>query len=267
MPLTRAVTIDEEASILSRVYSDLDKYRRFYSMPEVNEKDQETIFIQFVAPKLFLFEEYRFSLLQNSETRELDPEYYYRPDYLSYNEYGTINLWAMLLFINDIPTVEDFIVENIKVPSKQSILSLTRSATERKTLQEIVKLHDLPAKATPPLYARKKSIPENNIPDPSAPLFTPSDMYFARDVFTLDLVNVRNRYVDLTYEPVEDSVNLNIVDSPNYLKGKHYDIIRGGNGYNRLTWDPRKISSGIGLVDVLTEGTQFEVSYAKRIKI
>jgi len=267
MPLTRAVTIDEEASILSRVYSDLDKYRRFYSTTEVNEKDQETILIQFVAPKLFLFEEYRFTLLKNSETRELEPEYYYRPDYLSYNEYGTINLWAMILFINDIPTVEDFISKTVKVPSKQSILSLTKAATERQALKEIVKLHELEAKATPPLYARKKSIPENLIPDPDTPLFTPSDMYFARDVFTLDLVNVRNRYVDLTYEPVSESVNLNIVDSPNYLKGKHYDIIKGNKGYNRLTWDPRKISSGIGLVDVLVEGTQFEVSYAKRIKI
>ena len=158
MTLTRAITIGEEASILSRVYSDLDNYRRFYSMPEKHE--DETIMVQFVAPKLFLFEEFRFTLLKHSIIKQLQPERYYRPDYVSFDEYGTTNLWAMLLFINDIPTIEDFKVETIKIPSKKAVMMLTHAASSRRTLQEIVPLHDLPLPATPPLYSKKKVTPK-----------------------------------------------------------------------------------------------------------
>ena len=34
---------------------------------------------------------------------------------------------------------------------------------------------------------------------------------------------------------------------------------------NRLTWDPRKILNGVGLVDVLTEGVKLEVQYSRHI--
>jgi len=264
MPLTRAITIDKEADLLSRVYSDLDNYRRFYTMPEYNEETRENILIQFVAPKLFLFEEYRFTLLKESKTKPLLVDRYYRPDYVSYDEYGTINLWAMLLFINDIPTIEDFAVENIKVPSKQAIMRLTNAATERQTLKEIVKLYELPPDPTAPLYYKTRSVPRVINKETVVPTFTPANVYFIRDTFTLDIVDVRNRYIDLSEEPVSESVVLNIVDNPNYLKGKHYDLIRGKKGFNRLTWDPRRISSGIGLVDVMVEGIQFEVTYARR---
>jgi hypothetical protein len=60
---------------------------------------------------------------------------------------------------------------------------------------------------------------------------------------------------------------LNVPDSPNYLKGKHFDVIRGRKGFNRITWDPRQISQGIGLVDVLVEGVQFEITYARRVRL
>jgi len=236
-------------------------------MPEVSDTTRETIMIQFVAPKLFLFEDYRFTLLKESEIKPLSVDRYYRPDYVSYDEYGTINLWAMLLFINDIPTIEDFNVANIRVPSKGVILRLTDAATERKTLLEVVKLYDIPLLDTPPLFSKKKSIPNSVTIENSLPSFTPSDMYFMRDSYTLDIVDVRNRYIDLSEEPVPESVVLNITGEPNYLKGKHYDIIKGKKGNNRLTWDPRRISSGIGLVDVMVEGAQFEVTYAKRVRI
>ena len=87
----RAITIDQEALTSSRLASDVDGFRRRYNMKEIS--DTEEISIQFVAPKIICFEEYRFVLLQKSRTEVLKSKYYYRPDYLSYDEYDTTNLW------------------------------------------------------------------------------------------------------------------------------------------------------------------------------
>jgi len=262
MALTKALDIGTEARLLSIYSSDLDNYRRLYSMNEVDE--EESFLIQFVAPKQYLWEEYRFYLLQESITKPLKPELYYRPDYVSYYEYGSINLWSLLLFINDIPTIEDFNVDNIKVPSKLSIMNLANRAAERKTLKEIVALYDLPPKPTPPLYSVKKSIPREIPREANPVLVTPMNVYFMRDIFTLSIVDTRNRYIDLTEEPIKESVELNIVGSPNYLIDKHYTMIRGKKGYNRLSWDPKKIIRGTGLVNIMTEGIQLEVKYSKK---
>jgi len=263
MSVTKERTIGRDADVRSRVYSDMDNYRRFYSMPEMN--DDETVMIQFVAPKLFLFEEYRFVLLKNSIIKPLQPERYYRPDYVSYDEYGTTNLWAMLLFINDIPTIEDFIVESIKIPTEEIIMELARIASSKQALTQIVPLSELPLKDTPSLFSQQRVIPRV-IDSTLSSMDDPVDVYFRRDVFTLDIIDVRNRFVDLSDVPIEGSIQLNIVDSPNYLKGKHYGLIKGDNGKNRITWNPRFLDQGIGMMDIMIEGTQFEVLYAKRIR-
>ena len=116
MSMPYVQTIDQEANVLVKLATDLDKYRRYYSLKEVDT--DETIFVKFVAPKIIAFEDYRFYLLKNSDTKPLSPANYYRPDYVSYQEYGTVNLWAMLLFINDIPTIEDFEKELNEVADK-----------------------------------------------------------------------------------------------------------------------------------------------------
>jgi hypothetical protein len=234
-------------------------------MNETNS--EEEIFIQFVAPKLFLFEEHRFALLQNSETKELEPDFYYRPDYLSYEEYGTTNWWPMLLFINDIPTIEDFNVPNVKIPNKDMISRLIDSAASRKTLQEIVPLYEIPPRPTSPLFATKKLVPREISNEPVTPPFTPTDVYFKREIHTVDIIMARRRYVDLEEEPVVESVVLRADGQPNFLKSKHYDIVKGSIGNNRLIWDPRRLSGGVGLVDVLVEGTKFEVEYARQVTI
>jgi len=264
MPLTRAINIGDESRILSKLFDDLDNYRRFYTMPEKDTEDNKTISIQFAAPKLFLFEEFRFSLLANSTIKQLDPEMYYRPDYVSYNEYGTTNLWGMLLFINDIPTIEDFSVETIKVPSKFIVLELTNTASERKLLKEIVPLYELDPKPTPSLFYKRKVLPEENLSIRTAPVFTPNNIYFQRETFTLGIADVRNRYIDLNDEPVSESVSIQVLNGVNYLKGKHYDLLAGKKGINRLTWDPRRLTSGVGMMDIMVENAQFEVTYARK---
>ena len=64
MSMPYVQTIDQEANVLVKLATDLDKYRRYYSLKEVDTN--ETIFVKFVAPKIIAFEDYRFYLLKNS---------------------------------------------------------------------------------------------------------------------------------------------------------------------------------------------------------
>ena len=258
MSMPNTFTIDKEANVLIQLATDMDRYRRYYSMKE--EHTNESIFVKFVAPKLIAFEEYRFYLLKNSETKPLSPVNYYRPDYVSYTEYGTINLWALLLFINDIPTIEDFDVENILVPTQKSILEISRNVLARNLVTELVPLTDLAPSATSPLFSRVKSLPFIH-DEPATPVLPPVNTYFMKETFTVDVVTARQRYVDLLYAPSPGSVLLQVPGGPNYTYGKHYTIIKGNKGLNRLTWDPKLIPNGSGMISILIEGTEFQVSY------
>jgi hypothetical protein len=257
--------IDDEARILSKYSNDLDNFRRLYSIKE--ETSNETILVQFVAPKIIAFEDYRFVLLQNSRTELLQPSKYFRPDYVSFDEYGTPNLWALIMFINNVPTMEDFILENILIPSETIVSKIALDVLNKKLLTEIVPLTDYPLPPTSPLFYRQKTLPTFKTETPVDTTFRPTDMYFYRESFTIDVVTARQRYVDLEYEAVPESIVLKIKDKPNYLYSKHYSLIKGTKGNNRITWDPRKITNGIGLMSVLVEGTEFEISYARKVLV
>ena len=81
----------------------------------------------------------------------------------------------------------------------------------------------------------------------------------------MTISDVRLRYVDLQYESVRESVSLVVKDQPSMIYGKHYYLIKGTKGYNRLTWDPKLIPNGIGLLSVMVESTLFQVTYARKV--
>lgn len=259
-----ARTINEEAKALSKLYSDVDQYRRSYFIKENSEEDDQ-ILINFVSPSLISFEEFRFYLYSQSEKKPLEPSLYYRPDYVSYNEYGTTNLWNLILFINDIPTIEEFETEEILVPSKSSVLRITRDAVKRNRLKELVQFDEIPVEEKAKLYYLPRKIPNLDVNDSSPVLQKFSDSYYQKEVFTLNLVTLAQRYVDLEYEPIENSVMMLLEGSNDLIYGKHYSLIKGnGNIYNRLTWDSRNIPNGVGLVGTLTQNNVIEVQYARK---
>jgi hypothetical protein len=262
MPMPSTILIDDEARNLSQQANDIDNFRKIYSTSETST--DEEILIQFVAPKIQAFEDYRFCLLQNSNLQPLSPGRYYRPDYVSYDNYGTPNLWALILFINNIPTIEDFITENILIPTKKIISTISLDILERNRLKKLIPLSDIPPQPTSPLFSRNIPIPLYTSQSTTPPFYA-TDTYFFRESFTVDNVMAREKCINLAYVPIPESIVLKIKDRPNYLYNKHYTIIKGSNKFNRLTWDSRLILNGIGLTSILVEGTLFEVSYARKV--
>lgn len=62
-----------------------------------------------------LLRKYENILRTNLEDYDVPKEYYYRPEYVSYELYGTTDLWYLLLFINNMEKPDDFTKNRIKV--------------------------------------------------------------------------------------------------------------------------------------------------------
>ncbi len=253
-------TVNQEAKYSSQVFSDIDFYRRWYSL-----KSDDEIPVRFVSPALDAYEQYRYVLLKNSRIRRLTSKYYYRPDYVSYEEYGTTNFWSMLLFINDIPTIEQFDKLSIIVPTIGALDTVITEMKRNRMDLEIVPLSIRELSNTPLLYNSK--VPEvivekTDTADYSKTVSATLD--YIRDRFVLDSTDVLRRYVDLSHVAIVESVKLIIPGETNYLYGKHYKVIKGDSGLmTRLTWDSRKVSSP-KLMDVMREKLSFDVTYVDR---
>jgi len=110
-----ALTVDNEATSRARQSIDFEK--------QSDRLKTDNNYFTFPDPNLETIEKYLFYLLKNSEEVDFDgSRYTYRPDYVSYDFYGTSSLDKLLMFVNGIRTVEDFIgLKTIVVPSLDAI--------------------------------------------------------------------------------------------------------------------------------------------------
>lgn len=119
------VTIDQESRYRSKLSIDVD-----YS---ADRYKTENGYFTFPSPVLETIDKNLYFLLKNSKSVSLDKKYYYRPDYLSYDEYGTVALANLLMYINNIPSLEHFTNATIIVPTYAAISTiLTDKFPDRK---------------------------------------------------------------------------------------------------------------------------------------
>jgi len=120
MPLSK---IDIDSKNRSIELYDIEFFRNQYKLYDDFFKDGAAIvdnpYIELLA------QNYDF-LKENSVNVDLDKKYVYRPDYLSYDIYGTTSLWQMLLFVNNCFTIEEFKLEKVYVPTKGAVRQVLR---------------------------------------------------------------------------------------------------------------------------------------------
>ncbi|MFW9871764.1 MAG: hypothetical protein ACFFG0_01595 [Candidatus Thorarchaeota archaeon] len=112
MPLT----IDNEAKRQLRSPLDIEGFGRRYKT--LNG------YYSFPDPNLETVDKNLFYLLRNSQEVKFESKYKYRPDYLSYDYYGTTLLWDLIMYINGVFSLEDFDLETVIIPSLQSITDI-----------------------------------------------------------------------------------------------------------------------------------------------
>jgi hypothetical protein len=71
-----------------------------------------------------------------SEYEKMDNKYINRPDYLSYDKYGTVNFWFILMYINDCFNIKDFNYRYVYIPSFGAITELIEE--HKPQTQEII---------------------------------------------------------------------------------------------------------------------------------
>ena len=111
-----SLTIDNETKQIIRSPLDISKMSDRY-------KTANDIF-SFPSPTLTTIEKNLYFLLRNSRTETFKGEYKFKPDYLSFDNYGTVILDQLLMYVNNIKTVEEFDLQTVVIPTFDAIVSI-----------------------------------------------------------------------------------------------------------------------------------------------
>lgn len=126
------ITIDKESKQRKQLAVDIDRMSDQYIT--VNE------LFTFPSPALWTIEKNLFYLLKNSRQVEFDRKYIYRPDYLSYDEYGTVALADLLMYVNGIGCLEKFSLDKVVIPSYDAIVTICTDKFSKKETDEMVEV-------------------------------------------------------------------------------------------------------------------------------
>jgi len=110
--------IRTEAKIKGNELTDISNFRLKFILDKTIKIDSPTIEL--------LIENYEF-LKDSSVKIEVGSKYKQRPDYLSYDVYGTTNLWFIILYLNNCFRYEQFTMREVIVPTKDAILHVLRN--------------------------------------------------------------------------------------------------------------------------------------------
>jgi hypothetical protein len=91
----------------------------------------------FPAPTLFTLEKNLFYLLRNSKEVEFDRKYLQRPDYLSFDEYGTVALAQMLMYVNSVFTPEDFDLQTVVIPQYAAVVEIIKDKFSKQDVSDL----------------------------------------------------------------------------------------------------------------------------------
>lgn len=112
------ITIDQESRQRVQLAIDINFSGNRYRT--------ENKLFTFPAPTLETFDQHLYYLLKNSEEREFERQYLMRPDYLSFDEYGTVALAQMIMYVNTVPSIEFFDLQTVIVPTFSAVVEMLK---------------------------------------------------------------------------------------------------------------------------------------------
>jgi len=254
--------IDEESRYRKRLRTDLDKFRYTYQTQEVDQESGTNVTINFVSPSMFVYDHFRFFLLKNSVLKNFDTKHSFRPDYLSYDEYGTTTLWTLILYLNNIPNIEEFYnINKLYIPTMDSIYRVADDiiTAKPKNITPVIRL----SKNGEAKVFSKKSRPNLIEQTPFTQIKKPDDFYFMRQIFTIRNQDLVNQFIDLSQDAIPQSISFKIKGLSPFVYDHDYTLISNNSGKpRRITWNRRNVL-GDGLLDIMELGMVLEIQYSK----
>jgi len=125
-------TIDKESRQRSRLAINIDNMCEKYKTV--------TGLFTFSSPSLYTLEKNLFYLLKNSIEKQFEQKYYMKPSYLSYDEYGTVALDYILMYVNGILCIEEFNLNTIIIPTFQAIIDICVDKVPQKDIDDLTEV-------------------------------------------------------------------------------------------------------------------------------
>lgn len=125
----QVVTIDTEARQNKNLIIDIDKWRE--RLVTTNK------LLTFPNPSIYTIEKNYYYLLRNSVVKEFESKYKMKPSYLSKDEYGTLVLDKLLMYINDCFCLEDFNFSTVIIPTFEAITFICQDKVEEKKASDL----------------------------------------------------------------------------------------------------------------------------------
>jgi hypothetical protein len=94
----------------------------------------------FPAPTLETIDQYLYFLLQNSKEKKFELQYTMRPDYLSFDEYGTVSLAQLLMYVNNVPSIEQFSLETVVIPTLSAITEMLKDKFPKRKVSDLTEV-------------------------------------------------------------------------------------------------------------------------------
>jgi len=112
------ITIDKESRQRVKLSVDINFYGNRY-------KTDNGLYT-FPAPTLETIDKNLYYLLKHSILKDFDRQYLMRPDYMSFDQYGTVALAQLLMYVNGVFSLEQFSLDKIYIPSFASIIEILK---------------------------------------------------------------------------------------------------------------------------------------------
>ena len=129
MPLT----IDTESRQRERVAVDINFSGNRY-------KTENGLFT-FPAPELATIDRHLYFLLTHSTQKEFKQKYIMKPDYLSYDEYQTVSLSQMLMYVNNVMSAEQFNMQLVVVPTMSAVIDMLQDKFSQQPVEDLFEVN------------------------------------------------------------------------------------------------------------------------------
>jgi len=126
-------TIDTESRQRERVAVDINFSGNRYKT--------ENGLYTFPAPELATIDKHLYFLLTHSTQKEFEQKYIMRPDYLSYDEYQTVSLSQMLMYVNNVMSVEAFNLELVVVPTLSAVVDMLQDKFIQQPVEDLFEVN------------------------------------------------------------------------------------------------------------------------------
>ena len=86
----------------------------------------------FTSPALWTIEKNLYYLLKNSVEVDLEPKYVRKPYLLSFDQYGTVTLEYLIMYVNNVFCSEEFNISTVILPTMSAIIDICADKFSRK---------------------------------------------------------------------------------------------------------------------------------------